>query len=379
MPERTPQQRQAMLVFVGMHVTIFGFYLVQATTNFGDPGGTPWGLLVLVPIACQAHHSRAAARGERAAAWPVTLTLLVASVVVVTILPIPSGLGWWLVGASAAMLLPGRYSTLWFVPPLVVMLATNLPQAIEYDPAMAVWYVFYVPTVYLLGAGGLVVSARLVRELDELRSARIELAEVAVQRERLRVSRDLHDLLGHSLSAVALKGELAMRLQDADPERAAREIDDLSTIATTALADLRATTYERRDVRLATELRGAVRLLAAAGIAAHVTGCDDAGIDDLPEPVDALLGWAVREGITNVLRHSEATTCTIALDRGPATVSLVISNDTPGIPGDEPGSGLVGLAGRARELGGELDVEHTTDRFRLRLDVPLMAQDGEAS
>ena len=358
-----------MLVFVGLHVTIFGFYLVQATTNFGDSGGTPWGLLTLVPIAFQAHHSRAAAHGERATAWPATLTLLVASVVAITIIDIQSGLGWWLVGASAAMLMPGRYSVLWFLPPVAVMLAINMQYALAYDPAMAVWYVFYVPTIYLLGAGGLVVSARLVHELDLLRSARIELAEVAVQRERLRVSRDLHDLLGHSLSAVALKGELAMRLQDTDPARAAREIDDLSTIATTALADLRATTYERRDVRLGTELKGAVRLLDAAGVAAHVHG----SADDLPDPVDALLGWSVREGITNVLRHSEATTCTITVGRTSTSVSIEIDNDAPGVPGAEPGSGLVGLAGRARDLGGELHVEHTTDRFHLRLDVPLVA------
>src|SRR4051812_11416103 len=108
-PERTPQQRQAMLVFVGLHVTIFAFFLVQGITNFGDPGGSPWGLLALVPIACQAHHSRAAARGERATAWPATFILLVASVVVITIVDAPSRLGWWLVGASAAMLLPTRY------------------------------------------------------------------------------------------------------------------------------------------------------------------------------------------------------------------------------------------------------------------------------
>ncbi len=81
----------------------------------------------------------------------------------------------------------------------------------------------------------------------------------------------------------------------------------------------------------------------------------------------------MREGITNVLRHSEATTCTIRVDHGPGSVSLEIDNDAPGVPGGEPGSGLVGLAGRARELGGELHVEHTTDRFRLRLDVPVAA------
>lgn len=369
MPERTPQQRQAMLVFVGLHVTIFGFYLVQATTNFGDSGGTPWGLLALVPIACQIHHSRAAARGERATAWPATLALLLAVVVVITLLNVQSRLGWWLVGASAAMLIPVRYPVLWFLPPVVVMLSLDLTEAFDYAPSMGMWLVFYVPTIYLLGAGGLVVSARLVHELDQLRSARIELAEVAVQRERLRVSRDLHDLLGHSLSAVALKGELAMRLQDADPERAAREIDDLSTIATTALADLRATTYERRDVRLGIELKGAVRLLDAAGVTARV----ESSGDDLPDHVDALLGWAVREGITNVLRHSDAAACTISVERTPGAVELVIDNDAPGVPGNEPGSGLVGLAGRARELGGELHVEHTTDRFRLCLDVPVVA------
>lgn len=369
MGDRTPHQRQAMLVFVGLHVSIFGFFLVQALTNFGDPGGSAWGWLALVAIACQAHHSRAAARGERATGWPVTLTLLVAVTAVLAVVDVQSRLGAWLVGASAAMLIPIRYPVLWFVPCVVAMLALDLPSAFTYSPAMAVWLCFYIPTLYLLGAGGLVVSARLVHELDLLRSARIELAEAAVQRERLRVSRDLHDLLGHSLSAVALKGELAQRLREVDPGRAAREIDDLSAIASTALADLRATTYDRRDVQLATELAGAVRLLEAAGIAARVDG----RADELPEEVSALLGWTVREGITNVLRHSEATTCTIRVghDRGAAT--LEIENDAPGAPGAEPGTGLAGLTARAAELGGALHVEHAPARFLLRVDVPITA------
>ncbi|OLL96357.1 sensor histidine kinase [Pseudonocardia sp. Ae505_Ps2] len=350
-----------------MHAGLLGFVVVQSLTDFGgDLGGSPWGLLSLVAAACQIHHSRAAVRGERAAAWPATLTSLVGTVVAMGLLGVPGTVGWFLVGASSVMLLPGRYPFAWLLPALVVQLVLGLAETADMGAAFLAWFAVYTPTVFLLGAGGLVVHAQLAVELDRLARVRAELAEVAVQRERLRVSRDLHDLLGQSLSAVVLKGELAGRLRDVDPERATRETEDLATIARSALADLRATTVDLRAVRLDAEVAGAVRLLDAAGVVVHVTGDPDG----LPTDQDALLGWAVREGVTNVLRHSDATACAIVFDRSPGRLTMTIENDAPAGPGGD-GSGLDGLASRVRELGGTLRVEHEARRFRLHVDVPV--------
>lgn len=359
-----------MAVFLALHVSLLGFVVVQCTTGF-EPRWSWWGLLSLVVAACQVHHSRAAARGRRARGWPLTFGLLVATVVVLEV-AIGGEADTTLVvlAASAAMVLPGRYPILWLVPSIILAIALDYARAlIGGDPTIRDWWwwlLLYFPMIYTLGAGGLVVSAYLVDQMSRLQRTRIELAEAAVQRERLRVARDLHDLLGQSLSAVVLKGELAMRLHDSDPERARREVEDLAAIAGTTLADLRAVTRDRRDTGLRDEVAGAARLLTAAGVRAEV----DAEIGALPVEVDRLLGWTLREGITNVLRHSDATWCTVRAVRDGGSVALEIVNDRPATAVGA-GSGLAGLDTRARELRGRLAVAHDADRFSLRLDVPV--------
>jgi two-component system sensor histidine kinase DesK len=367
---RSPQERQAMAVFVALHVSLLGFVVVQCVTGF-EPRWSWWGLLSLVVAACQVHHSRAAARGRRARGWPLSFGLLVAAVVVMEIaIGDQADTTLIVVAASAAMVLPGRYPILWAIPSIVTMIALDYTRSLlGGDPTIRDWWwwlLIYTPMIVSLGAGGLVVSAHLVDQMRRLQRTRIELAETAVQRERLRVARDLHDLLGQSLSAVVLKGELAMRLHDSDPDRARREVEDLAAIAGTTLADLRAVTRDRRDTGLRDEVAGAARLLTAAGVRADV----DAEIGTLPVEVDRLLGWTLREGITNVLRHSDATWCTVRAVRDGGSVALEIVNDRPATAVGT-GSGLAGLDTRARELGGRLVVEHDADRFSLRLDVPV--------
>ena len=144
--------------------------------------------------------------------------------------------------------------------------------------------------------------ARLGRANQELQAARRELARLAVAEERARIARDLHDTLGHSLSVIALKSELARRVLPDDPERAAAEIGDVERVAREALASVRDTVSGYRQPTLAMELAGAREALTAAGIDGDV----EPAPDGLPREVDAVLGWAVREGVTNVLRHSDA-------------------------------------------------------------------------
>lgn len=140
----------------------------------------------------------------------------------------------------------------------------------------------------------------LLRRTQQLRVAQEEVSRLAAERERMRIARDLHDLLGHSLTAVTVKAQLAGRLVGRDDARAAAEI---GAVERRALADVRAAVAGFREVSLAVELATARELLGAAGIAADLPRA----VDEVPAERRELFGWAVREGVTNAVRHSGAT------------------------------------------------------------------------
>jgi two-component system sensor histidine kinase DesK len=221
-----------------------------------------------------------------------------------------------------------------------------------------------------IGIGILMMGfARLVRSNEELLEAREELARLAVAEERLRFSRDLHDLLGHSLSVIVLKAELAERLLPADAERAAGHVADVRDVARAALGEVRDAVSGYRQPTLAAELAGARAALAAAGIASQL---DEAEIA-LPPEAEAVLAWAVREGTTNVIRHSGAASCRIAVSPGPAEASAEIVDDGHGSAGGS-GHGLDGLRERVEHLAGRLEAGTAPDGgFRLRVTVPIAA------
>ena len=216
-----------------------------------------------------------------------------------------------------------------------------------------------------------------------LRRNRAELAQLAVARERLRIARDLHDLLGHSLSLITLKAELAGRLIQADPGRAAREIGELESVARQSLTDVRQAVVSYRRPDLATELAAARELLTTAGIGCQITA--PARLELAPG-ADALLAWTVREGVTNVVRHSGAGHAVITVTAGPDWCTAEIADDGPGpgapatVPGADAGaagvprrtgSGLAGLAERARELGGVLTAGPAVPHgFTLAVSIP---------
>jgi two-component system, NarL family, sensor histidine kinase DesK len=160
-------------------------------------------------------------------------------------------------------------------------------------------------------------SGRRADMVSVLRRTRADLARVAVAEERLRIARDMHDLLGHSLSLITLKAELASRVIGTDPGRAAGEIADLESVARKSLSDVRAAVAGYRNPDLAGELVSARQLLDSAGIVSRISAPDSAG---LPREVDATLAWAVREGTTNVVRHSRATRVDISVSAGAAAV-----------------------------------------------------------
>lgn len=210
---------------------------------------------------------------------------------------------------------------------------------------------------------------RQVAAVAELRAAREELARLAVNEERLRFARDLHDLLGHSLSLIALKSELAGRLLPTAPEKAAAEIHDIEGVARQALREVREAVAGYRRPTLDEELAGAVEMLEAAGIACRIE--NKAG--QLPGATDAVLAWAVREGTTNVIRHSRAKRCRIVLAREREEVSAEITDDGQGKNAKQTtGSGLSGLAERVGSFDGHVEAGPLPDGgFRLRVSLPV--------
>ncbi|WP_439664261.1 sensor histidine kinase [Lentzea sp. HUAS TT2] len=219
---------------------------------------------------------------------------------------------------------------------------------------------------------GLVLYAltRLRSMVTELHEAREELATAAVTQERLRFARDLHDLLGYSLSAITLKTELTHRLATLAPDRARQELTEVLEISRQALADVRSVALSYRELALDEETRSAQALLAAADI--EVTVKIDAY--ELPKEAEVALATVLREGVTNLLRHSKAEHCEIVLASSPHLVRMDIVND--GIPAAErksrDGNGIGNLTTRVRALGGDLHAgltpEHT---YRLRAEIPL--------
>jgi two-component system, NarL family, sensor histidine kinase DesK len=208
---------------------------------------------------------------------------------------------------------------------------------------------------------------RLLRRNAELAVAREDLAHLAVEQERARFARDLHDLLGHSLTVITVKAELAGRLMTRDPAKAAAEVADIERLAREALTDVRATVAGYREVTLAVELSSARTALDAAGIAADLPGA----LDDVPGDRRELFGWVVREGVTNVVRHSQAERVRVAVSR---TTVEVVDNGSgcPGEPGEAAGGhGLDGLRERLAEVGGSLEAGPVdTGGFRLFAEVP---------
>jgi two-component system sensor histidine kinase DesK len=208
----------------------------------------------------------------------------------------------------------------------------------------------------------------MVRANRELRAAREEIARAAVSEERLRIARDLHDLLGHTLSLIALKSQLAAKLVETDVPRARAELEDVQSVTRHALAEVREAVHAYRFRSVAEAIAGARTTLAAAGIDCRV----DSATEELPAEVESVLAWAVREASANVLRHSGARVCAITLARDAGGVSLQIDDDGSGANGSPTGSGLAGLTERARRLHGTLEAGARPEGgFRLRLTVPL--------
>ncbi|MDL9978006.1 sensor histidine kinase [Microbacterium sp. ASV49] len=222
--------------------------------------------------------------------------------------------------------------------------------------------ILWVPAI--IGSISLMMAAfiRSIDSVNRMRLAQREVERLAAERERGRVARDIHDILGHSLTVITVKSELAGRLVDADPQRAKTEIAEVEALARAALADVRATVAGFRGVSVSGELAAARVALAAADVALDAPTTTDAVPPDRRE----LAGWVVREGVTNVVRHAEAKRCRIRLESN----RIAIEDDGVGPAGANSGTGLSGLRERVDAAGGILAVGRS-DLGGFRLEVTL--------
>jgi two-component system, NarL family, sensor histidine kinase DesK len=225
---------------------------------------------------------------------------------------------------------------------------------------------------------GLVTAVvfRLISAVRELHLTREELARAAVDEERLRFARDLHDLLSHTLSVMVIKAQAVRKLAPRDPRLAAEQAADIEKVGRQALTEVRQAVTGYRGRGLSRELEVARTTLADAGFTTAIKrdACS------LPEHIDAMLGWVVREGVTNVIKHSGGHQCEIDLRQADGQVILEIIDDGNGdrASGDLPsgGHGLGGLMERTAAEGGTLRAgPRRGGGFRLIATIPITETD----
>ena len=234
----------------------------------------------------------------------------------------------------------------------------------------ASWQYTFIVGIGVLTCRGSAWTLRIMSELDRSRTAH---ARLSVAEERLRFARDLHDVLGRNLSLIAVQSELAAELARRGDQDAAGQMLQVRQVAHESLREMRAVVSGYRTADLGAELAGAQEVLRSAGMSCRVIG-DAAG---LPADVQAALGWVVREGTTNIIRHSDATACTIELHildspGAPRAVTLSMDNDRVHTPAaGSGGSGLAGLGERLAGLGGSITTGHPRNgHFRLEASLP---------
>jgi two-component system sensor histidine kinase DesK len=257
-----------------------------------------------------------------------------------------------------------------FTPYLAILSALELPSP-AWKWAVGLWFVVPLlslldidgfPTYFFLMLWPIILGAVMLRIFGEREHLAIEArGRHALVAERERVARDVHDVLGHSLTALSVKAELAARLIDLDPERAKEELESIQATARQALAEVRATVGGLRAGNLEAELAAAPLVLADAGISATVVG----DVADTDPRHRALMAWVLRESVTNVVRHAQARSVVIELGRD----GMTVTDDGAGCTGAE-GNGLRGMRERVGGAGGTLDVSPGTPGTRVRVALP---------
>ncbi|MEO3891700.1 histidine kinase [Nonomuraea sp. B5E05] len=367
--------RLALPILVTVHL---GFLIVSAVFLWRaapPPAVLAPALLILAGVTgLQLRHSWPRPPGVRPAHARWTLPLQLALALAPLLFPerpYPQ-----LIGYAAGSLL--ILWTRWAAFPVVgaVLAVTSVVMALRgIAPVDNLYWTFNALAIAVM-FHGLALHTHMVAQV---RQARLALAGIALERERRRIARDVHDLLGYSLSAIVVKAELAVRT----PERSAEQLADITRIAERALADVAAIPRDSgRPLSLATELASAREVLSAAGADVHADP-----VIELPADIDALLAMVLREAVTNILRHSRARLCRIELTSQDATARLRITNDgvtdadadtgtdtgtdthadTDAAP---PGQGLRNLTQRVSAHGGSLRTSRVPGGYELLVLQP---------
>jgi two-component system sensor histidine kinase DesK len=259
---------------------------------------------------------------------------------------------------AALMLLPARIGLGYGLAATVAeLVATNIAHG---RPDFQSGVILIVLTVAMFAVRG------FTRQSGELALARDEIRTLAVAEERARVARDLHDVLGHSLTTITLKAGLARRILESstDVERALAEVHDVERLSRLALTEIRATVSGYRKVSLPAEIAGAKAALLAAGIDAELPQA----VDDVPGDLQEPFGYVLREGVTNVIRHSGASRCQITL--GQSWIEITDNGAGTSTVDSNGGNGLAGLRERLAKVGGRLVAAPRGEGgFLLRADV----------
>jgi two-component system sensor histidine kinase DesK len=231
---------------------------------------------------------------------------------------------------------------------------------------VAGWTLFYAAVFPMIVGGSNIFFAERNRMNRKLRKANEEIENLAKVAERERIARDLHDVLGHTLSVITLKSELAGKLMDRDPQQAGKEIREVEQISRQALSEVRDAIRGYRSQGLVAELAQAKTTLETAGLTVQ---CDAATTMKLPAVQESVLSLAVREAVTNVVRHAQARTCRMRVEQQNGSCRLEIQDDGCGTFNGE-GNGLRGMRERVEMLGGTLD-RSTEAGTRLTITLPL--------
>ena len=332
--------------------TVWVFLLVIPLVHLLLGSFAPWqrllgiagvmGFIVAYVWAFSTQDTRAVRAGDPLPDLPIRVLVgKLAALILFSALALPA-LGWW-----TTYFFPFFCSLVLFSTTLRRGIPTVITAVALLTAASLAWNTHPESRWMVLGAalsGLTIIIARIAVELQERRtSAERELALIS-QREA--VGRDVHDILGHSLTVLTLKAEVARRLIERDPAAASRELDEVITLARGALADVRSAVTRLRSPDLANQVEATRTALSAAQIDVEMIG----SAQDIPERQRALLAWALREATTNVVRHARATNVTVHLAPG----MLRVSDDGVGLAGDKPGNGLEGLRSRIEQEGGSL-------------------------
>lgn len=364
---RLPAPRIARTV---LGTALLGYALLTTTsilTAGVSPAAEATGL-VLLPALLALQLLHCAAGGNRASLRRNCLTLTLQALL--TYLPFLIFQALWetmagYLAGSLLLLLPRRAAWPLYA---TVGLSVLVPALLQGRPLLQSVHLTHTTLLTGLVLYGL---TRLTRLITHLHTTRGELARQAVTGERLRFARDLHDLLGFSLSAITLKSELVHQLIPTQPTRAMKEMDDILAIAGQSLTDVRKAASGYRTLSLRQEIRTAQSMLHAAGIQVHTAF----ELGALPPLIDTALATTLREAVTNLLRHSKATHCRIKAAQHDGVIRLLVENDgvDPAYhnPAPDSGNGLGNLRTRMTAIGGRLESDLGKDgTFRLIAEAP---------